>query len=655
MADVLASLLENARSLASLLAIGLAALGLGRPLWQWIHRGPGPHSFSADDVASAPLLTLVWSVPLGMLAATLVLFPLAMLGWMAPLVVSALTVLAAILGVAEVVQLASLWRARRVVERSREMPLGIAQAGPPRGLLLVLGMAALIVLCTSLVAALAPPTDGLEFGGPLWSARRLVQSHSLGVNSSGSPLVAVGFAWALILDGPVAAGLLSWAGGIWLLLATAVLAQEVLGSRWSIVAPLVMLVVPAVGVSMSVPLAATAVALWLSLACQAAQARLAHDSGRSWLTLLGVAAGATIGADARAWPGVLVVGGAFLASSIRARGLADGSRELQRVLTVALAIAGAAYLMGNNPWREEGAGHWLAATVAAQQPTTKLGALVEQLGPTLWMLLPTLWLARRLRGLNALTVIAGGLLIAAISTLQMQLLLAASGPLAIAVAWSYAEIGRWPRLPRRAALVVVGLGLLSTAALAIGDVSGKLPVAIGLETRQEYLLRELPGYRAALVINEVFGNDALVWSAEQAGLYLDGAVVTDTDLVRGGSHARNVREADGAQSRERELIARLRRREITHLLVSSPAAAIEALPARALRSSRRRAAWLACGPHAGVPPLEALMESPPLAGAPAEGRQPPREETQDGIYCVSDYVAGGAQGSPRRYRLLLVR
>jgi hypothetical protein len=654
---MLACFLENARSLASLLAIGLAALGLGRPLWQWIHRGPGPHSFNADDVASAPLLTLVWSVPLGMLAATLVLFPLAMLGWMAPLVVSSLTVLASILGVAEVVQLTSLWRARRVAERSREMPLGIAQAEPPRGLLLVLGLAALIVLCTSLVAALAPPTDGLEFGGPLWSARWLVQSHSLGVNSGGSPFVAVGFAWALILDGPVAASLLSWAGGIWLLLATAVLAQEVLGSRWSIVAALMMLVVPAVGIAMSVPLAATAVALWLSLACHAAQARLAHDSGRSWLTLLGVAAGAAIGADVRAWPGVLVVGGAFLASSIRARGLIDGSRELQRALTVALVIGGAAYLMGYNPWRDGGAGHSLAATVAAQQPTTKLEALVEQLGPTLWMLLPTLWLARRLRGLSPLTVVAGGLLIAAISTLQMQLLLAASGPLAIAIVWSCAEIGRWPKLPRRAAQVVVALGLLSTAALAIEDVSGKLPVAIGLETRQVYLLRELPGYRAALVINEVFGNDALVWSAEQAGLYVDGAVVTDADFVKGRTHGANTREADGARSSERELIARLRRREITHLLVSSPAAAIEALPTRALRSSRRRAAWLACGPHAGVPPLEALMELPPLAGAsrPAEVRQSSRDETQDGIYCVSDYVAGGPEGRPRRYRLLLVR
>ena len=657
MAEVLASLLENTRSLASVLAIGLAALGLGRPLWQWIHRGAGPHPFSADDLVSAPLVTLAWSVPLGWLAAAFVLFPLAMLGWMAPLVVSALTVLASILGVAEVVQLVSLWRARRSVERSRATSQGVAHAGPPRGPLLVLGLAASIVFCTTLVAALAPPSDGLEFGGPLWSARRFLQSHSLGVNPSSSPLVAVGFAWALMLDGPVAASLLSWAGGIWLLLATAVIAQGVLGSRWSVVAPLAMLTVPAVGIAMTVPLAATAVALWIALACHAAQARLAHDSGKSWRTLFGVAAGAAIGADAQAWPGVLVVAAAYLANSIRARGLADGRRELQRVLTVALAIAGAAYVMGITPWREGGAGRSIAVTVAAHQPTTSIWALVEQLGPTLWMLLPTLWLARRLRGLNSLTVVAGFLLIAAILTLQMQLLLAAAGPLAIAVAWSYIEIDRWPRLPRRAAHTMAVLALLSSSALSIEDVIRKLPVAIGLETRHEYLLRELPGYRAALITNEVFGDDARVWSAEQAGLYLKGAVFMGADPAAFGASIIGGRDEGGKRSPERDLVAHLRHREITHLLVSSPLASVEAEPPRASRSHRRRAAWFVGGAHSCATPQEAASEPPqgtsdrPLANVGGVFT----DEMRDGIYCVSDYVASDGQRSPRRYRLLLVR
>lgn len=655
--DVLASLLENTHSLASVFAIGLAALGLGRPLWQWIHRGAGPHRFRADDLASAPLVTLVWSVPLGWLAAAFLLIPLAMLGWMTPLLVGAFTLLASILGLAEIVQLVGLWRASRLGERRGAIPQSVGHAGPPRGLLLVLGVAAAVVLGATLVSAMAPPIDGLDFGGPLWSARRILAPHALDVGTTSSPLVAMGFAWALALDGPVAAGLLSWAGGIWLLLAIAVIAQDVLGSRWSVVAPLVMLVVPAVGIAMTIPLAATAVALWIALACHAAQSRLAHDSGRSWLILIGVAAGATIGADSRAWPAVLLVIAAFIARLIRGRGLADGRRDLQRVLAVALAVAGAAYVMGNAPWRDGVAGGSMSASVAAHQQTTKLWSMVEQLGPTSWMLLPTLLLARRLRGLSSLTVVAGCLLIAAIVTQQMEFLLAAAGPLAIAVAWSYVEIDRWPRLPRRAAHTMAVLALLSSSALSIEDVSRKLPVAIGLETRQTYLLRELPGYRAALITNEVFGDDARVWSAEQAGLYLEGAVVMGAAPAGAEAGVAHRRDEGGNRSPEREFVAQLRSREITHLLVSSPLGPVEPVPRRATRSSRRRAAWFARGGVFSATPLETLWDAPQNAPARplATGGRQSSEDIRDGIYCVSDYVASDALGSPRRYRLLLVR
>lgn len=654
---MLGCLLENTRSLASVLAIGLAALGLGRPLWQWIHRGAGPHPFNADDVASAPLVTLMWSVPLGMLAAAFVLLPLSILGWMTPLVVSALTVTASILGVSEVVQLVGLWRARRAREEGNVLLQSASPAGPPQGLLLVLGMAALIVLGSSFVAALAPPRDGLELGGPLWSARRYLQPHSLSAGAKSSPLNAISFAWALSLDGPVAASLLSWAGGIWLLLVTATIAQAVLGRRWSIVVPLVMLAVPAVGVAMTLPLAATAVAVWIALACQAAAARLAHDSVRSWLLAMGVAAGAALGADARAWPGVAVVIGAFLVRAIRSRNLTEGGRELQRVVAAALVVTCTAYVLSSASWRGAMADASMGSSVGEQNHTAQLGSLIDQLGPTAWMLLPTLLIARRLRGLGWILSISGCLLVVAAVTRQMQFLLAAAGPLAIAVVWAYEEIGRWPRLPRLAANALAVMSLLSTATLAFEDAIGKLPVAMGLETRQQYLLRELPGYRAALITNEAFGDDARVWSAEQAGLYLKGAVVMGMDPAVAVASADGLRDVAENRSPEHALVASLRRREITHLLVSSPSAPVDAVPHRPSRSSRRRAAWFLRGSAESSNVLESLTEVPQLSDAPSggDGDMPSTEEDRDGIYCVSDYVASDAQGSPRRYRLLIVR
>ena len=602
-------------------------------------------------------MTLAWSLPLGWLAAAFVLFPLAMLGWMTPVLVGALTLLASILGLAEVVQLVGLWRARRLGERRGAMPQIVGHAGPPRRLLVMLGVAAAVVLGTTLVSAMAPPIDGLEFGGPLWSARRFLEPRAFEGGPASSPLVAMGFAWALALDGPVAAGLLAWAGGIWLLLATAVVAHDILGGRWSVVAPLAMLVVPAVGVAMTIPLAATAVALWITLACHAAQVRLTHDSGRSWLILFGVAAGAAIGADARAWPGVLVMIAAFIARLIRGRGLADVGRDLRRVLAVALAVVGAAYVMGSAPWRDGIAGGSMSAPVAAQQQTAQLWPLVEQLGPTIWMLLPTLLLARRLRGLSWLALVAGCLLAAAIVARQMQFLLAAAGPLAIAVAWSYIEIDRWPLLPRRAAHTMAVLALLPSAAISLEDASRKVHVAIGLETRQTYLLRELPGYRAALVTNEVFGDDARVWSAEQAGLYLEGVVVAGADPAGAEARVALRRDEGGSRSPETEFVAQLRRREITHLLVSSPLASDAPAPRRASRNFRRRSAWLAREAYGRATPLVTPSAAPQHAGAQplAAGGRPSPEDVRDGIYCVSDYVARDTLGSPRRYRLLLVR
>jgi hypothetical protein len=299
------------------------------------------------------------------------------------------------------------------------------------------------------------------------------------------------------------------------------------------------------------------------------------------------------------------------------------------------------------------------ATASLHPRLITLGQIIEQLGPTLWMLLPTLLIARRLRGLSWLIVVAGCLLIVAIMTRQMQLALAAAGPLAIAAIWSFIEMGSWPRLPRRAAHTIAVLTLLPAVAIPLQDAGRKLSVATGLESRRDYLLRKLPGYRAALVANDVFGADARVWSAEQAGLYLEGAVVVGDEPVAAEASAGRRRD-NGSDRSSDDLIAQMRRQEITHLLVSVP----WTLKNRSFRSAspdaRHRAAWCATSapadlsgtvPCAGPPTIKDACESNPVS---MSGPLSP-EELEDGVYCVSDYVASDSRGIQRRYQLLLVR
>ncbi|MGD9646282.1 MAG: hypothetical protein AB7U73_11270, partial [Pirellulales bacterium] len=550
----------------------------------------------------------------------------------------------------ESLQLLAQWRWERSVGR-RSLGMWALEGPAPQILLtIVAGVAAATVLAGTLISSLAPPTEALDVGSPLWSARRLLEPTLHEVSPSSGPLVAIGFAWALALDGPVAAGLLAWVGGLWLLLATYLVAREVLGNRWGAMVGPAMLATPALAVSMSLPLGATALAVWIMLAWHAAQQRRADNFSEAWLVLVGISSGAAIATDARGWLGVAVLLVLVARQSIDWRGWRATVRDFACIASVALLVAGSEYFFACAPWR-----YWSALDVTPMRPVVgrvfaPLRAVVEQLGPLTWMLVPALAAARRLRGLKATMLLATGLLVAGLMSRQMPLVLAAAGPLTIGAVWSFVEVGRWHRWPRRAVYSLATIALVAGTAIAIEDALPKLSVAAGLESRRDYLLRELPGYRAAQVMNEAFGDHARIWSVDQVGVYLNGNVVAGEGSL---GTSINLRDVDAPWRPAAELVSQLRRRDITHALISAPLRGEISDPSRVPRHLRQRAAWWSRKPEAGT---GSQTVGAPRESIGADGQsQKSAESPADGVYCVSDYVASDPRGHRHRYCLLLIR
>ena len=636
-AEVLQNLLTNAKSIAAVLAIGLAMLGMGRPLWQRLQRG----------ARSDELTTIVWSLALGWLAAAAMLMPLATLRWMSPAWVSAPTVVAAIFGLAEVMQMVAASRLDRALGGRMRTTRSNEAGRPGRAQLGILVAAAAIVLFATLISAFAPPTEALDAAGPLWSAKQFVEPSLDDARLTNAPLVAIGFAWAIALDGPVAAGLLAWSGGLWLLLATFLVAREVLGNRWGAMAGAAMLTVPAAAVAMTLPLGATALASWITLSWHAAQQRrLGLEARRGWTTGLGICFGAAMATDSRAWLGIATLAVLIAWQAIDWCGWIAARRDFYRVSAAALLVAGGTFLLIWAPWRYQIDRELPAIQVAVHPSTPPWHAIVEQLGPLLWMFVPVLAVVRRLRGLQPLLLLATGLLASAVVTCQMPLVLAATGPLAIGAMWAFIEIDCWPRWPRRAAQALAAIALVAGGTVAIVDAIPKLYVAMGIEHRASYLLRTLPGYRAALVMNEAFGDDARIWSTDCAGIYLAGDVIANIAS----------RDANGAKGNDlgrAPLVAsatQLRSRAITHALVSEPVRVDRAGADRPPRWIGHRAAWWSQPDESGrAPGARFAADRNELEfGLPELG-------DHGGIFCVSDYVAGDPLGNRRRYRLLLVR
>lgn len=499
----------------------------------------------------------------------------------------------------------------------------------------------------TLASALAPPTAGDALCYHLDLPKRFLQAHALVIpayneNATYPLLTELLYTWAMALDGPVCAQLVHWAMGMLLAAATGVMARPLVGAAWGQVAGCLVLLVPAVSNQMTAPLNDLSLALWCTLTLAAWQRALAADEPR-WFGLAGLLAGAAAGTKYLALIFVPALLLPWLWCYLR-------RRDTRRTLLVgaaasAAAAAGisgiwyvrAAWQHGNPvypffdeclngstqqtlPAHKAALGRNLTAFLAApwfltMQPQS-FGGRGHQPGPLWLAVLPLLVFCRRLRGLYPLLAVALFYLVAWFCLRQNVRFLLPVLPIgAVAAAWVLAESRRWPSWPRRAALAAVMAILLGQATLPLKRALPHFPVALGLESREQYLLRCEPTYGMALHSNALLPHGARVLSQEMRALYFDAEMVRESVFRRKtGYHERLASPKD--------LASELRSAGYTHLL-------------------------LAQGEGPGAvhynATLSRLVSAAQQAGA------------ADMLPCLAEEVFVDVNGSRRRYRLIELR
>ncbi len=536
---------DLASSLLAALVIALAAFGLGRPMARALRVGN-------DGLLSA----LVWGEGLGMASAGAVCWLLGLAGWFYPAVVLPATLLAAFWGIGELI---CAWLARRssqIVDVYAPASYRALGAAPlPWQLRVTLLALATLVALASLTSALAPTSSSEALAHTLEFAKRLVQAHGFGSSDAaqGVPRLAeLWYAWALTLDGPIAAGLVAWLCGLLVALATVLVARSLVGESWAPLAGAIVLLMPGVSYQMSVPLADLALAffcalLLASVSRPAAEAQTAR--GRTLAALLALAAVA-------AQPVAL----AFLAAAVVARWAPQWWHSLRCWMTVTRLR-----LFGVSALASAASALVALAYLAARGPVTSAGDVQDvfsQLGPLLVALLPGVLLLGRDSG--ALVLVRVGCACAVLAAFcwpQVRFWPALVPLLALAVSMVWLELARSRAKP----LAWVQAGLVALAAVSAAAPLMRAQehwrVAIGWQTREDYLLAHQSNYKAVWVANHLLHDGDRLLSQDAGTFYFSCPAIDEATYVRRG--------ADGLDpASEPSASRRLREAGFTHVLLA---------------------------------------------------------------------------------------
>lgn len=590
-----------------------------------------------------------WSITLGLVACGSLLALVGLLGFLYVPLLGALSVVGAAWG------LGNLYRSW--LETALATSGGVTNVdnpdetnlGPPRWLQMVLTVLALIVVITSLVSALAPPTAGDALCYHLELPKAFLAEHRLSYfpyqdNSTFPLLSEMWFLWALALEGPVAAQLLAWCGGLLLAGATCVLATPILGRGWGQVAGLANLLVPGINNHMAAPLvdAPTALLTTLMLAAWLRAARA--EENRSWLIVAGCLLGAACGVK---YTGLVWIAAWAVVVGIECWRRSAERRELLRragvVLVIAVSVGGpwylrAAYYRGDPVWPFLSA--WLPVSSPPPETVDKtrlglapleivtapweltihpeqFGGRGHRLGALFLMLLPGLLIARRLRGLTTLCAIAatyaGGWYLL---RQNVRFLYPIVPLLIVAASWSFVEVARWPVLPRRLAIALLAAIVALDSAGPLLRARNNVAVALGWESRDDYLLRNEPTYRAACVANAIARPKSRILSQDYRAFYFNAAVTRENVYRRVTNYDRTLNS--------RPLAKQLKARGFTHLLlvstVGDSGAHIDSTLSQLVDAQRKREKW--------------------------SNRQ---------LVCLDDYDFVDADGVTRNYRLIELR
>lgn len=581
--EAVENLTWNCLSLGVLACLAVASFGLGRCLQRLL-------KLQIDDFAE----TIVWGVALGLLCAGAILTILGFYGWLDVPMIAVITAAAAIVGIAELGQIAL----RHLETQALAPPPPAESIWLRRALIAVVA----VVLPATLLAALAPPTAGDALCYHLELPKEFLRQHRIAFlpfsdNSTFPLLGEMLYLWPLALGGPVAAQLMAWGTGVLLAGATLLLARPLVGPQWAPVAAAIVLLVPGVTSHMAAPLSDLAVALWITLTLCAWQNWFNEQQTRPWLIVTGLMLGAALSTKYVALLFVVAFAGVWLFRWLRDRTTWELlPRAFFAALIIAMVLASpwylrAAYYRGDPvfPFFTQALGlsdtaprtvdktplerSALGAIKAPWQITMdpeNFGGRSHQLGPLFLLLLPGLMFCRRLRGLNTLLSIAGVYAVLWFFMRQnVRFLYPVLPILAIGVTWGLMELRRLPIAPRRIAGTAVTAALLACLALPVYRVRDRLAVATGFESRSNYLQRLEPSFQAATIVNQLAGSRARILSQDYRGFYFRGQFTRESIFRRLTRYDQHIHDS-------RELSRHLKEHGFTHLvLAESPDSPVE--------------------------------------------------------------------------------
>jgi len=631
-------MIDSVASSLALLLIAAASIGVGG----LVLRRCG---FKFDN----PIESGVWSLALGLVVASAAITVLGVMGILYKSVIGVLTCVGAFIGCGEIVRLYLGWRAPKLLDEqslSDEVAPTSRSALAGRWPLFALSLA--VVACgAAFVSALAPPTAGDALCYHLELPKEFLRQHKLSLipfsdNATFPLFVEMLYLWGLALEGPVAAQLVHWLLGLLLGAGTVLLAIPLLGRNWAWVAGSLVVLIPAVSNQMSVPLNDVALASFSTLALVAWHRGL-HENPFRWFVISGVMIGAALATKYVAWlliaAHAVAIAWTLYRHPIRRATVLRGTAI---ALGVAVLLSGfwyarAAWHRGNpvypfrlsaagarsatNPNRDKTPLGWspqdvLSAPWQVTMYPQRFGGRGHRFGPLFLAALPGLLIARRLRGMSTLLIVALCYWLLWYGLRQNTRFLLPIVPLlAIGVTWVLVELTRMPRPARLLTQGAIGAILIGYAAGPLWHARRYLPVALGIESRDAFLQRSEPTFAAASLANRLVGDQARVLSQDYRGLYFEGQVTREVVYRRCSEYQRSIHEPS-------ELSDRLRREGFTHLLLA------ESTGDEGIRFD---------------PTLSRLVDQE-LA---AVGNQ--------SLVCLTEYEFEDSDGALRRYRLMMLR
>lgn len=533
-------------SLLTLAWLNLAAFSVGWPVARSLRLG-------ADRFTVA-----VWGVALGWVAAGLGLTVLGLIGFLTPGVIGVATMAAGFGGLSFMALAAGVADSSDEFEPSDSssekgnLPALDSDAVEPPSARLAFAVALVVLLAMggSLAGALVPPTAGDALCYHLDLPKRFLadgQISCLPFNDNATfPLLSeMWYAWALAVDGEVAAQLIHWEMGLLFALASVLLASPILGRTWAVVVGAVVLLVPGVTNQMTAPLNDVALAAMTTLALAAWWRAVIEEESPRWLIAAGIAAGAAMGIKYVAILFFAALGLVWLALLMRrAEYRGRFLKQASAIAAVSILVGGVWYARafwhrGNPVYpffqsqiaadaesldSKKPLGRHPAALAASPWLVTvepeRFGGRGHQLGLVFLVMIPGIAVVRRLRGLGILLGLAAVYWCGWFYLRQnVRFLFPILAPLACGAVWTWSELRRAPPFPRAVIGAIlagsVGLGVL----LPLARCRDSWRVPFGLESREHYLSRCEPSYPIAMAANQVLDGRSHVLTEDYRTFY----------------------------------------------------------------------------------------------------------------------------------------